>query len=30
MDQNLVRVYRALGGGWEGETQVAESKPSTQ
>jgi NodT family efflux transporter outer membrane factor (OMF) lipoprotein len=23
MDQNLVRLYKALGGGWEGETQVA-------
>jgi len=22
-DQNLVRLYKALGGGWEGETQLA-------
>jgi len=30
MDQNLVRLYKALGGGWEGETQVAELKSKTQ
>jgi NodT family efflux transporter outer membrane factor (OMF) lipoprotein len=29
MDQNLVRLYKALGGGWEGQTQVAELKPNT-
>ena len=23
MDQNLVRLYKALGGGWEGGTEVA-------
>jgi len=28
-DQNLVRLYKALGGGWDGETQVAEFKPKT-
>ncbi|HWX20527.1 MAG TPA: efflux transporter outer membrane subunit [Candidatus Binatia bacterium] len=27
-DQNLVRLYKALGGGWEGETQVAQFKPN--
>lgn len=27
LDQNLVRLYKALGGGWEAETQVAEFKP---
>lgn len=26
LDQNLVRLYKALGGGWEGETQVAALK----
>jgi outer membrane protein, multidrug efflux system len=25
-DQNLVRLYKALGGGWESETQLAEAK----
>jgi len=29
-DQNLVRLYKALGGGWESETQVAELKTTTQ
>jgi len=29
LGQNLVRLYKALGGGWEGETQVAEFKPKT-
>jgi outer membrane protein TolC len=28
-DQNLVRLYKALGGGWEGETQLAEANPNT-
>src|SRR5690348_2816946 len=27
-DQNLVRLYKALGGGWEGETQLAEANPN--
>ncbi len=26
-DQNLVRLYKALGGGWEGEAQLAEASP---
>jgi outer membrane protein TolC len=26
LDQNLVRLYRALGGGWEAEQQVAQGK----
>ena len=29
-DQNLVRLYKALGGGWEGETQLAEANPKTR
>ena len=29
-DQNLVRLYKALGGGWEGETELAEAKPKTR
>jgi len=29
-DQNLVRLYKALGGGWERETQLAEAKPKTR
>jgi NodT family efflux transporter outer membrane factor (OMF) lipoprotein len=29
-DQNLVRLYKALGGGWEGETQLAEAKPKNR
>jgi len=29
-DQNLVRLYKALGGGWESETQVAELRTTTQ
>lgn len=29
-DQNLVRLYKALGGGWEGETQLAEANPQTR
>jgi multidrug efflux system outer membrane protein len=28
-DQNLVRLYKALGGGWQGETQLAEANPET-
>jgi len=28
-DQNLVRLYKALGGGWEAESQVAEFKTKT-
>lgn len=28
-DQNLVRLYKTLGGGWEGETQLAEANPKT-
>jgi NodT family efflux transporter outer membrane factor (OMF) lipoprotein len=27
--QNLVRLYKALGGGWEGEMQLSEFKPKT-
>jgi NodT family efflux transporter outer membrane factor (OMF) lipoprotein len=30
MGQNIVRLYKALGGGWEGETQVAELLPKTR
>jgi NodT family efflux transporter outer membrane factor (OMF) lipoprotein len=30
MGQNIVRLYKALGGGWEGETQFAEVKPATR
>ncbi len=30
MGQNLVRLYKALGGGWEGETQLTELKPKTR
>jgi outer membrane protein TolC len=26
MDQNLVRLYKALGGGWQPETQVSQVK----
>jgi len=29
-DQNLVRLYKALGGGWEGETQLAEANPKNR
>lgn len=29
MDQNLVRLYKALGGGWEEQTELAELKPKT-
>jgi NodT family efflux transporter outer membrane factor (OMF) lipoprotein len=29
MGQNLVRLYKALGGGWEAQTQLAELKPKT-
>ncbi len=28
--QNLVRLYKALGGGWEGETEVAEFKTNAK
>jgi NodT family efflux transporter outer membrane factor (OMF) lipoprotein len=28
-DQNLVRLYKALGGGWQMETQFAEANPNT-
>ena len=28
--QNLVRLYKALGGGWEGEKQLAEARPKTR
>jgi outer membrane protein TolC len=27
IDQNLVRLYKALGGGWQNEMQVSEYKP---
>jgi NodT family efflux transporter outer membrane factor (OMF) lipoprotein len=30
MDQNLVRLYKALGGGWAGEIQVAGIQPKTR
>jgi outer membrane protein TolC len=29
MDQNLVRLYKALGGGWQDETQLTELQPKT-
>ena len=29
LDQNLVRLYKALGGGWAEETQLAQFKPKT-
>jgi NodT family efflux transporter outer membrane factor (OMF) lipoprotein len=28
IDQNLVRLYKALGGGWQGEMQVSQYKPN--
>jgi outer membrane protein TolC len=30
MGQNLVRLYKSLGGGWEAEIQVAQFKPQTR
>ncbi len=30
MDQNLVRLYKALGGGWEAQTQVAKVTTNTR
>jgi len=30
VSQNLVALFKALGGGWEGETQLAEARPGTR
>ena len=30
MGQNIVRLYKALGGGWGGKTQLAAAKPGVR